>query len=221
MCDENFSINGNTFPLEGSSSEFIISFKLFLPSSVFFQLSWISTKATENNPLSVTASSILQNTTWQIYFSWIPISVNNNTDILGVIETEQTIYQVCIKDYPQWGLLSGPRLWYKTVRWWHWVQPLFPPLQTYQLCVCVCVCGIFNFPCWNRECVYEREHHLFCSGLTVAASKDSNQVSTDTTVKLSASSALKSSEFHKYGKQQLCVDSTSEATFHLMHLCFS
>lgn len=99
----------------------------------------------------------------------------------------------------------------------------FSLLYKHTNCVCVCVffCGISNLPCWNRECMYEREHHLFCSGLTGAASKDSNQVSTDTTAKLSASSALKSSGFHKYGKQHLCVDSTSEANFHLMHLCFS
>lgn len=64
---------------------------------------------------------------------------------------------------------------------------------------------------WKRRREGERvKGRSLCSGPAWAASKEPNQVSIDTMAELSRTTALKSSEFHKYGKQNLCVSTTGE-----------
>ncbi len=72
------------------------------------------------------------------------------------------IYQVWIEDSLLWDLLPGPGLWYKTVRWWHRVQPLYPPLQTHRLYL------FFSSPCRKTERVETQRPKLGWHGYSKA-----------------------------------------------------
>lgn len=119
-----FLLSVNTFP-RGDET-------LFSNSSCSVQLylilSWCHMEQTVH----------FENEIWRMDFIH---NLPNKSGIEALIETEKGTEHVWIEDSPRRTLLSGRGLWYKTVRWWHRVQSLYPLLKT------PIVLSFFTSPC--------------------------------------------------------------------------